>query len=72
MNYGVLLSERFDAASHSAPLNDLASHDREELASLLARVNEFEDLPGRWQAALLIAEDARTPPAHGCCHHHPQ
>jgi len=51
-----MLAERFAAASAAEPLNDLGADDRAELSALLARVDEFEDLPGRWQAALLTAE----------------
>ena len=51
-----MLADRFAAASANAPLNDLGDPDHAELAALLLRVGEFEDLPGRWQAALLAAE----------------
>jgi hypothetical protein len=55
----MLLAERFAAASASEPLNDLAARDRAELDVLLARVEDFDELPGRWQAALLAAETQR-------------
>jgi hypothetical protein len=56
----MLLVERFTAAAHVSPLNDLAARDRAELDGLLERVREFDDLPGRWQAALLTAETQRS------------
>jgi hypothetical protein len=55
----MLLAERFAVASGSQPLNDLAARDRAELDRLLSRVEEFDELPGRWQAALLSAETQR-------------
>ena len=60
------LRGRFDAAAAGAPLNALAPADRHELDALLERVREFEDLPGRWQAALLSAEDGGEPDS-ACC-----
>jgi len=62
-----MLAERFSAASAVAPLNDLAAPDRRELEALLASVDAFEDLPGRWQAALLTAETQRSSSGHRPC-----
>jgi hypothetical protein len=62
-----MLRERFAAAAGREPLNDLAPADRRELAALLEDAAELEDLPGRWQAALLAAEGAGAPSA--CCAH---
>jgi hypothetical protein len=53
------LAERFAAAARAQPLDDLAERDRVELEALLSRVDEFDELPGRWQAALLTAETQR-------------
>jgi hypothetical protein len=50
------LAERVAAASSAEPLNDLSLRDRAELDELLATAEELEDLPGRWQAAVLEAE----------------
>jgi len=61
------LAERFAAAAASQPLNDLALRDRAELAALLGRVDEFDELPGRWQAALLTAETQRSSSGHRPC-----
>ncbi|HWT24140.1 MAG TPA: hypothetical protein VN213_11595 [Solirubrobacteraceae bacterium] len=64
------LAARFAAAAAFEPLSDLAPGDRAELAAVLAGTAAFEDLPGRWQAALLTAETRAAggePPAGGCC-----
>jgi hypothetical protein len=64
-----MLRERFAAAAAREPLNDLAPADRRELSRLLETAAELEDLPGRWQAALLAAEGA-TAPSSCCAHAH--
>jgi hypothetical protein len=61
------LAERFAAAAGSQPLNDLAVRDRAELEALLGRVEDFDELPGRWQAALLTAETQRSSSGHRPC-----
>ena len=61
------LVERFAAAAGSQPLNDLAVRDRAELDALLSRVEDFDELPGRWQAALLTAETQRSSSGHRPC-----
>ena len=48
------------------PLADMASAQEAELRAALERANELEDLPGKWQAAILAAELA-APPKRGCC-----
>ena len=60
-----VLKDRFVAAGEREPLNDLCEPDRAELAALLVRVDDFDELPGRWQAALLTAESG-TAPSGGC------
>lgn len=67
-----MLAERFRAVADRLPLSDLGPADRQELASVLERTGAFEDLPGRWQAALLSAEHpaAAPPAAGGCCAGH--
>jgi hypothetical protein len=62
-----VLTDRFAAAAEVAPLNDLAAGDRRELDALLASVSDFEDLPGRWQAALLSAEAQDSSGQRPCC-----
>lgn len=63
---GVSLRERFAAAAANEPLSDLAPGDRAELDQVLAACTELDELPGRWQAALLAAE-AGGGAAGGCC-----
>ena len=58
------LRERFDEAAVGAPLSQ---HQRAELDAVLAHARAFEDLPGKWQAALLAAEDGASPAAPGGC-----
>jgi hypothetical protein len=66
------LAARFRAAAAEEPLSALAPAAARELAGVLAAVAAFEDLPGKWQAALLAAERARTgsggAPGMPCCH----
>lgn len=66
-----MLAERFEAAAGHEPLSGLAPADAAELAAVLRRAERFEDLPGRWQAALLSAERpaADTSPSR-CCGGH--
>ena len=67
------LAERIAAVDRVAPIAALSAVDREELDELAAQANALEDLPGRWQAAVLEAEQraAGAEPAGGhghCCH----
>jgi hypothetical protein len=67
------LADRVAAASGLAPLCELSSAQRAELDELLTAAGELEDLPGKWQAAVLEAElrAAGVSPAGGhghCCH----
>jgi hypothetical protein len=54
------------------PLSEISTDQRAELDALLADAAVVEDLPGKWQAAVLEAElrAAGGKPAHGggCCH----
>ena len=65
-----MLADRFAAAGTREPLNALGEPDRAELTALLLRVEDFDELPGRWQAALLAAETgASSGGGCGCgCH----
>jgi hypothetical protein len=67
------LAARFRAAADREPLDALPAGAAAELAALLAEVREFEELPGKWQAALLTAETAPSDSGraagmrHSCC-----
>ena len=54
------------------PLSEISTDQRTELDALLADATVVEDLPGKWQAAVLEAElrAAGHEPAHGGCGHH--
>ena len=67
MNPVMLLRERFAAAADREPLNALGEVDRRELDALLERLDELEELPGRWQAALLSAEAGQESSGHRPC-----
>ena len=64
---GMAVLDRFRAASVNPPLSGLSAADSRELAMVLAGAAELEDLPGKWQAALLEAETAAAPRSGGCC-----
>ncbi len=63
------VAERFSAAAGNPPLSQLSGPARAELGGVLTRAGSFEDLPGKWQAALLEAEaPPRSEPAvRSCC-----
>ena len=58
------LRARFEAADVRTPLSE---HQRAELDAVLSTARAFEDLPGKWQAALLAAEAGASPAAPGGC-----
>ena len=60
------LRERFAAAAGGEPLSALSPDQLAELDAVLAAVGAFEELPGKWQAALLAAETGAAP-SGGCC-----
>ena len=65
------LRHRFARAGRAEPLCALAPDAQAELAAQLDRVRDFDELPGKWQAALLRAEAASAgaplPDAGGSC-----
>jgi hypothetical protein len=68
------LGERIAAIAAVAPIAELSRDDRAELEELAGQADALEDLPGKWQAAVLEAElrAAGEEPAGGhghCCHH---
>ena len=61
------------AVAAVAPLSEASPAQRAELDELIADAAGLEDLPGKWQAAVLEAElraagEAPSGGAHGCCH----
>jgi hypothetical protein len=50
------LPARVDAARAVPPLSEAGEASLRELDEALARADSFEDLPGKWQAAILEAE----------------
>jgi hypothetical protein len=62
-----VLIDRVTAASGSPPLSQLSAADRAELEREVALASALEDLPGKWQAAVLSAEAGGARSAGGCC-----
>ncbi len=66
-----MLEDRFRAAREHPPLAGVSAAAERELAHVLAMASGLEDLPGKWQAALLAAEAAAAgtapEPARSCC-----
>jgi hypothetical protein len=50
------LREHVSALQAVPPLAEISADQRRELDSLLADAHTVEDLPGKWQAAVLEAE----------------
>ena len=53
------MSRRIGKVVAYPPLCDMSEHQRRELHDALLDANRFEDLPGKWQAAILEAEENR-------------
>ena len=66
-----VLEERVAAVAALAPLAELSADQLAELDELLRAACDLEDLPGKWQAAVLEAElrAAGEEPAGGHCRH---
>ena len=64
-----MLAERVETALHAPPLSQISASARAELVELAAEAKELEDLPGKWQAAILRAESGAGGEADGghCC-----
>jgi hypothetical protein len=56
----VVLSRRVEKVVGYPPLSELGDLQRREFNEALLEAATFEDLPGKWQAAILKAE--QTPP----------
>jgi len=55
----VALSRRVGKVVGSRPLSELDELQRREFHEALLEAGSFEDLPGRWQAAIAEAEQNR-------------
>ena len=53
------LSRRVEKIVGYAPLSELSDTQRREFREGLLEAGSFEDLPGKWQAAVLEAEQNR-------------
>jgi hypothetical protein len=53
------LSRRVEKVVAYAPLCDMGAHQRREFHEALLDADSFEDLPGKWQAAILKTEQNR-------------
>ena len=54
------LSRRVEKVVGYPPLSDMGELQRREFHEALLDAGSFEDLPGRWQAAIVAAEQNRT------------
>jgi hypothetical protein len=55
----VTLSRRVGKVVGYPPLSEMGERQRREFHEALLDSDTFEDLPGKWQAAILKAEDNR-------------
>jgi hypothetical protein len=55
----VVLSRRVEKVVGYPPLSELGDLQRREFNEALLEAATFEDLPGKWQAAILKAEQNR-------------
>ena len=53
------LSHRVGKVVAYPPLSEMDEHQRREFHEALLEAGSFEDLPGKWQAAILEAEQNR-------------
>jgi hypothetical protein len=53
------LSRRVEKVVGYPPLSEMSGQQRRELHEALLDADSFEDLPGKWQAAILEAEANR-------------
>jgi broad specificity phosphatase PhoE len=54
------LSRRVDSVVADPPLSEMGDQQRREFHEALLEADTFEDLPGKWQAAILAAEQDRS------------
>ena len=62
------VAARVEAALNRPPLCEISAAARAELDELVTLADSFEDLPGKWQAAVLRAESGSPDRSGGCCH----
>jgi hypothetical protein len=53
------LSRRVEKVDGYQPLCDMGAQQRREFHEAVLDADSFEDLPGKWQAAILKAEENR-------------
>jgi hypothetical protein len=58
------LRARVDAVRDLPPLSTAGADALRELDAAVAEATSFDDLPGKWQAAILEAETSRGEPPH--------
>jgi hypothetical protein len=56
------LSRRVEKIVGYSPLSEMGEVQRREFHEALLEAASFEDLPGKWQAAILEAEQSRPKP----------
>jgi hypothetical protein len=56
------VSRRVEKLVGYHPLSEMSDNQRREFHVALLDADTFEDLPGKWQAAILNAEDNRPKP----------
>ena len=56
------LSHRVETVVGYPPLSEMDERQRREFHDALLTADSFEDLPGKWQAAILKAEHNRPKP----------
>jgi hypothetical protein len=53
------LSRRVGKVASYPPLSEMGEQQRREFHEALLEADTFEDLPGKWQAAILKVEETR-------------
>jgi hypothetical protein len=53
------LSRRVEKVVAYAPLSEMSDVQRQDFHEALLEADDFEDLPGKWQAAILEYEQSR-------------
>jgi len=53
------LNRRVEEVVRYPPLSEISDYQRRDFHEALLEADSFEDLPGKWQAAILKAEAAR-------------